>query len=64
MTNLKTKNMNFTGFQKLLLALGILSLIMGFSGLGINIFMGIGFVLVCIALCYRKWWVKEYQKLQ
>lgn len=51
--------MNFTKTQILLLFFGVFILIQGVTGLGFNIFLPLGFLLVAIALCYRRWWVNE-----
>ena len=51
------KIMHFTLGQILLLLAGIGILIFGVTGIGISgVFTGIGFLMICVALCYRKWW--------
>jgi hypothetical protein len=55
--------MNFTGLQKLLLGIGVFTLIFTFSGLGISfIYLTFSFCIICIALCYRNWWSDEQKK--
>jgi len=50
--------MHFTPPQIILLALGILILYSGISGMS-GTLLGAAFCIICIALCYRKWWVKK-----
>jgi len=51
--------MNFTPPQIILLALGILILYAGIHGGLSGTLLAGGFCIICIALCYRKWWIKK-----
>ncbi len=51
---------HFTSGQIVLLLIGFSLLIPGLGGIGVSaIFTGIAFCIICVALCYRKWWANN-----